>query len=200
MPKIDGSTLAQSYLLMLARVLISAVVSGITSVSANRPPLNQAMTSLPNVPPWAMASNRVSNNRGSMAGFALAVSSSLPNSPAGSRPVSSPNMQNMSFIRKWAARSGSIPLSRIPSASLANRWAASTVIFSLVMPGRSELGSVKSLRRTSRLAGSARPARSKTCTCLAVPVKFVWTSKRSMSQTTSSGGFSRASRYSSSWE
>ena len=29
---------------------------------------------------------------------------------------------------------------------------------------------------------------------LAVPVKFVWTSKRSMSQTTSSGGFSRASR------
>ena len=79
---------------------------------------------------------RFQQPRRSMAGFALAVSSSLPKRPGGSSPVSSPNMQNMSFIRKWAARSGSIPLSRIPSASLANRSAASTVIFSLVMPGR----------------------------------------------------------------
>ncbi len=96
-----------------------------------------------------------------MAGLALPVSSSLPNRPGGSSPVSSPNMQNMSFMRKWAARKGSMPLCRMPSASLAKRSAASTVIASLVMPGLSESGSVKTRRRMSRLAGTASPARSK---------------------------------------
>ncbi len=61
---------------------------------------------------------------------------------------------------------------------------------SLVMPGRRASGSVKRLRRTSRFAGSARPAKLNWCFCLAVAVKLVWTSKRSMSQTTSRGGFS----------
>ena len=92
-----------------------------------------------------------------MAGLALPVSSSLPKSPCGKSPVSSPNMQNMSFIRKWAARSGSMPFCRMPSASLAKRSAASTVIASLVMPGLSESGSVKTRRRMSMLAGSGEP-------------------------------------------
>ena len=82
----------------------------------------------------------------------------------------------------------------MPSASLAKRSAASTVIASLVMPGFSEPGSVKTRRRMSMFAGRASPARSKAWICLVVPVKFVWTSKRSMSQTTINGGFSNASR------
>ena len=53
-----------------------------------------------------------------------------------------------------------MPFCRIPSASLAKRSAASTVMASLVMPGLSELGSVKTRRRMSRSADSASPARS----------------------------------------
>ena len=130
-----------------------------------------------------------------MAGLALPVSNSLPNSPGGKRPMSSPNMQNMSFMRKWAA------LERLDA---------------LLPQAVGQLGEALGRLDGHRLAGdagleragigedaaedveigrpSASPARSKAWTCLAVPVKFVWTSKRSMSQTTSSGGFSRASR------
>ena len=87
-----------------------------------------------------MAAKRFSSRRFRLAGFALPSSSRRVNSPAGSSPMSSPNMQNISFIRKWAARSGSMPLSRMPSARSPNRSAASTVMASLVMPGRSGLG------------------------------------------------------------
>ena len=104
-------------------------------------------------------------------------------------------MQNMSFMRKWAARSGSIPFWRMPSASSANRRAASTVIFSLVMPGRRASGSVKTLAEDVEVGRVGQPGQVEARGLrLAVPVKLVWTSKRSMSQTTSSGGFSRASR------
>lgn len=87
----------------------------------------------------------------SEAGFCFDFSSRPPKTPFGSNPMSSPNMQNVSFIRKCAAR---------PAGT--------------------------SGRIRNRLATSANR--------LAVPVKLVWTSKRSRPQTTKSGGFSRASR------
>ena len=53
---------------------------------------------------------------------------------------------------------------------------------------------------TQRLRGCGQQVvEVKAWTRLTVPVKFVWTSKRSRSQTTSRGGFSSASRYWCSW-
>ena len=43
--------------------------------------------------------------------------------------------------------------------------------------------------------GLLRSASAKAYTRLAVPVKLVWTSERFRSHTTSSGGFSKSSRY-----
>ena len=122
----------------IASVLISAVVIGITSLSANSPPLNQRISSGPKSPPWAIAAKRFSSRRVSMAGLALPSSNSLANSPAGRSPVSSPNMQNISFIRKWAARSGSMPL--LPHAV-------------------GQLGEPLGRLDRDRLAGDARPQR-----------------------------------------
>jgi hypothetical protein len=54
-------------------------------------------------------------------------------------------------------------------------------------------------RRVSRYRGSPSSASGMVKTRLAMAVKLVWTMIRSRSQTTSSGGFSSASRYCRSW-
>ena len=59
--------------------------------------------------------------------------------------MSSANMQNISFIRKWAASWAAMPRTRMPSASWPKRSAASSVMASVVWPGRSDSGSVKTL-------------------------------------------------------
>ena len=110
--------------------------------------------------------------------------------------MSSPNMQNMQLHQEMG---GSVRLDTLlphPVSQFARTVsAASTVIASRVMPGLSAAGIGEDASENVEVGGVARPSRSKAWICLTVPVKFVWISKRSMSQTTSSGGFSRASRY-----
>ncbi len=79
------------------------------------------------------------------------------------------------------------------------RRAASAVTASEVEPGLSFCGAWKTARMISRLRGSPRVSSGISRTSCFVSVKFVWTTMRSLSQVTRSGGFSRVARYSSSW-
>jgi hypothetical protein len=101
------------------------------------------------------------------------------------------------LFSKWATSSGSWPRPRRRSAKEANWRAASAVMSSRVFPGRSSSGFSMRARRMRRGSfGSAeRSARVNLWTITGVLVKFVCISKRSRSQTTRSGGLSRASRY-----
>ncbi len=87
------------------------------------------------------------------------------------------------------------PRPRMDCAISASCRAASVVIGLVVTPGLSFSGSKKTLRRMARFSGLARSARAISYFTVGVLVKFVRMTIRSMSQTTSSGGFSSASRY-----
>ena len=114
----------------------------------------------------------------------------------GSSPTSSAKRQNSTRLRKCATRPGASPRSPIERAISAKRRAASRVTSSGDCAGRSASGSSSTARRM-RSASAGAVARSSSVsvrTLGRVLVKLVWTSMRSMSLTTSSGGFSSASR------
>lgn len=76
------------------------------------------------------------------------------------------------------------------SAISAMRLAASAVTASTVWSGRSLSGSKKTARRISSFSGWPRSSSVRVYFIPRVPVKSVWTSMRSMSETTRRGGFS----------
>ena len=117
----------------------------------------------------------------------------------GSRPTSSAKRQNSTRLRKCATASGWWPRSCIERAIPAKLVAAARVTSSGVCRGRSAAGSDITARSTPSASAVRSPpaARSSSVTVWTlgrVLVKLVWTSIRSMSLTTSRGGFSSASR------
>ena len=188
-----GSTALQSSPEVSAIRCTSSAVSSGTEASSNRLPLKCRMLSRPNSPPLAMASKSWPRKRPNFAGSPPAFSTMRVKIMSGSRPMSSANRQKTTRSRKWATCAESRPRWRMDSAMPANRSAASWVMTSLVLPGFSFSGSKKTARRISRLRGSASSVEPDFVVAGAVSVKLVRMTMRSRSQTTSSGGFSRAS-------
>ena len=96
---------------------------------------------------------------------------------------------------KCATACGLCPRSRNAWATAANDAAARSVSPCRVSPGRSRSGSLNAHFNRSRTAASPRSSSSNSYVRLTVFVQFVRIRNRSMSQTMSSGGFSRASEY-----
>ena len=92
-------------------------------------------------------------------------------------------------------RLGSWSRSRKPWASSAKVAAARSVTVCRVSPGRSRSGSDIAHLSLSRVAPSARSSSVNSCVTLTLFVQLVRMRNRTMSETISSGGFSKASAY-----
>ncbi len=80
------------------------------------------------------------------------------------------------------------------------RWLAASVVMACrVTPGSSLAGSMEDAPHNLDVLRIAQLGERNVVDAVGRAVKLVWTIRRSMSQTTSSGGFSSASRYSRSW-
>ena len=108
-------------------------------------------------------------------------------------------MQNTSRLTKCATVCGSWPRSRKPWASSAKVAAARSVTVCRVSPGRRRSGSDIAHLSLSRVAPSARSSSVNSCVTLTLFVQLVRMRNRAMSETISSGGFSKASAYWRNW-
>ena len=168
--------------------------------SSNSPPLNQSTVSKPIRPPEAIAANKSRARAAKSSGRLRACFNMRVNMLPGSRPTSSANMQNTSRLTKCATACGSWPRSRNDCASDAKVSAARSVRACRVSPGRRRSGlregPLEFVRASPRRSDSSR---ANSWVRLTQFVQLVRMRNRAMSETISSGGFSRASAYCRSW-
>ena len=166
-PKMAGSTSAQSLLAASSSQAISARFTGNGSAppcapGRNRPPLkrNTACSSAMLNPPASIVAHKSPTSGRKATGLARHRSSSLVKPACGSSPTLCANMQKMQRIRKvatcsgaWRGRLGS-PSSA--AASLASNAAMSRVTWARRRAGSSDLGSSQTWRSNSRTSGLRR--------------------------------------------
>ena len=117
----------------------------------------------------------------------------------GSSPTSSANMQKTRRFTKCATSLGSCPSSRSDCARCAKVFAARSVSVCRVSLGRRRFGSDIAHLSLSLTAPSTRSSSPNSYFLLTEFVQFVRIWNRCMSETISSGGFSKANAYCLNW-
>ena len=141
-----------------------------------------------------MALKSDSSRRGKTAGLALAFSNSLPNKPRGSKPGILTEHAEHDFHEEVGGPQGSNTTLIQPVRQLGefrggldcNRLAGNTRL--------ERIGVGEDFAEDFQIGRVRQSRQVEVMFFLSVPVKFVWTLNRSISQTTINGGFSRASR------